>query len=120
MSARAIHVAEYVVLACVFAGVAYVQREALGVWFWVFLVGPDLGLVVAPAFGPLPGRGRIPPRAAPVYNLFHMIALPVLLWVGAIVIGAAPWPLLGWLIHITVDRALGFGLRGVDGGQALI
>ena len=49
--------------------------------FWVLLVGPDPGLIVA---------------------------------------GVAPWPLLGWLIHIVADRALGFGLRGPEGGQALI
>jgi hypothetical protein len=30
-----------------------------------------------------------------------------------------PWPLLGWAIHISVDRFLGFGLRGDDGGQAV-
>jgi Domain of unknown function (DUF4260) len=120
MSARAIHVVEYVVLAVAFAGAAYVQRDQLGVLFWVFLVGPDIGLVVAPAFGPMPGRGSIPPGAVPVYNLFHTYTIPVLLWIGAWATGIAPWPLLGWLIHISADRALGFGLRGPDGAQALI
>jgi uncharacterized protein DUF4260 len=120
MSARAIHVVEYVVLAVVFAGAAYVQRDQLGVLFWVLLVGPDIGLVVAPAFGPVPGRGSIPPRAVPIYNLFHTYTIPVLFWIGASAAGNGPWPLLGWLIHISADRALGFGLRGPDGGQALI
>ena len=64
MSVRAIHVVEYAVVAAALAGVAIVQRDQLGPLFWVFLIGPDIGLVVAPAFGPLPGRGRIPPRAA--------------------------------------------------------
>jgi hypothetical protein len=27
--------------------------------------------------------------------------------------------LFGWLLHVAVDRLLGFGLRGDDGGQAL-
>lgn len=120
MSVRAIHLIEYAVLAAVFTAVAIVQRDVLGPVFWVFLIGPDLGLVVAPAFGPMPGRGRIPPRAAPVYNAFHTLTLPVLLWIASTIAGIAPWPLLGWLIHITADRALGFGLRGADGGQALI
>ena len=120
MSARAIHVAEYAVLALAFAGAAYVQRDQLGALFWILLVGPDLGLVIAPAFGPMPGRGRLPPRAAPVYNAFHTYTIPVLLWVGAWAAGIAPWPLLGWMIHISADRALGFGLRGPDGDQALI
>ncbi len=120
MSARVIHVIEYAVLAVAFAGAAYVQRDQLGVVFWALLVGPDIGLVVAPAFGPMPGRGAIPPRAVPVYNAFHTYTIPVLLWVGAWAAGIGPWPLLGWLIHISADRALGFGLRGSDGGQALI
>jgi hypothetical protein len=120
VSARAIHVVEYVTVAGVLAVLAYAQRDLLGVLFWVLLVGPDIGLVVAPAFGPMPGRGSIPPRAVPVYNVFHTYTIPVLLWVGAWATGIAPWPLLGWLIHISADRALGFGLRGPDGGQALI
>ena len=120
MSARAIHVAEYAVLTAVFAGAAYVQRDLLGALFWVFLLGPDIGLVVAPAFGRMPGHGLLPPRAVPVYNLFHTYTIPVLLWVGAVAAAITPWPLLGWLIHISADRALGFGLRGPDGGQALI
>jgi hypothetical protein len=120
VSAPAIHVAEYVILAFVCAGVAYVQRDQLGVLFWVLLVAPDLGLIVAPALGPMPGGGLLPPRAVPIYNAFHTITVPVLLWVAAFVAGVTPWPLLGWFIHISADRALGFGLRGPDGGQALI
>jgi hypothetical protein len=120
VTARAIHVVEYALLAIVGAGIAYVQREQLGVLFWVLLIAPDLGLVIAPALGPMPGRGLLPPRAVPIYNVCHTISVPVLLWVAAFVAGVTPWPLLGWLIHISADRALGFGLRGADGGQALI
>ena len=120
MSARAIHVVEYAALALVLAGVAYVERDGLGILFWVFLIGPDLGLIVAPLLGPMPGGGRLPPRAVPIYNAFHTVTVPVLLWVIALAAGIAPWPLVGWLIHICADRALGFGLRGPDGGQALI
>jgi len=120
MTARAIHVAEYVVITGVLAGVAWLQRDQLGSLFWVLLVAPDVGLVIAPALGPLPGRGLLPPRAVPIYNLLHTYAIPVLIWVGATAAGIGPWPLLGWLIHISADRALGYGLRGPDGGQALI
>jgi hypothetical protein len=120
MSARVVHVIEYAVLALVFAGAAYVQRDQLGVLFWILLVGPDIGLIVAPAFGPMPGRGALPPRAVPIYNAFHTYTVPVLLLVGAWAAGLAAWPLLGWLIHISADRALGFGLRGADGRQAII
>ena len=120
MTARVIHVAEYVVITGVLAGVAWLQRDQLGSLFWVLLVAPDVGLVIAPALGPLPGRGLLPPRAVPIYNLLHTYAIPVLIWVGATAAGIGPWPLLGWLIHISADRALGYGLRGPDGGQALI
>ena len=120
MTARVIHVVEYVVISGALTWVAWLQRDQLGSLFWVLLVAPDLGLVIAPALGPMPGRGRLPPRAVPVYNLFHTYVIPVLLWVGAIAAGIGPWPLLGWLIHISADRALGYGLRGPDGGQALI
>ena len=120
MSPRAVHVLEYALLAVAFAGAAYLQRDQLGVLFWVLLVGPDIGLVVAPALGPMPGRGRLPPRAVPIYNALHTYTVPVLLWIGAWATSIGPWPLLGWLIHISADRALGFGLRGPDGDQALI
>jgi hypothetical protein len=56
----------------------------------------------------------------PVYNALHTYTVPVLLWIGAWAASIGPWPLLGWLIHISADRALGFGLRGPDGDQALI
>ena len=120
MSVRAIHVIEYATIALVLAGVAYVQRDQLGVVFWALLVGPDVGLVVAPLLGPMPGGGRLPRRAVPIYNAFHTVTVPVLLWLVTLAAGAEPWPLLGWFIHISADRALGFGLRGPDGGQALI
>ena len=84
MSARAIHVVEYVVLAVVLAGLAYLRRDQLGVLFWILVVGPDIGLVVAPLFGPMPGGGRLPARAVPIYNAFHTVTVPVLLWVAAL------------------------------------
>jgi hypothetical protein len=120
VTARLIHVVEYVVVAVVLAWVAWLQRDQLGSLFWVLLVAPDVGLVIAPALGPMPGRGRLPPRAVPVYNLFHTYVFPVALWVGATAAGIGAWPMLGWLIHISADRALGYGLRGPDGGQQLI
>ena len=120
MSARAIHIAEYAVLAVVLAVAAFAQREQLGAAFWILLVGPDLPLVLAPAFGRAPGPGLLPPRAVPFYNAFHSFAP---LFAVALVLGYLridPTPLLGWAIHISADRAMTFGLRGPAGGQALI
>jgi hypothetical protein len=120
VSARAIHVAEYAVITLVLAAVAWLRGGELGSAFWVFLVAPDIGLVVAPLLGRMPGRGAIPPRAVPFYNLGHTYTIPIVVWVALAFTDIAPWPLLGWLLHISADRALGFGLRGPDGGQALI
>lgn len=107
-------------IAVVLAAVAWMQGGQLGVLFWVLLLAPDVGLLIAPLLGPMTIRGALPPRAVPVYNLAHTFTIPVLLWLASLAAGIAPWPLLGWLIHISADRALGFGLRGPDGGQALI
>lgn len=120
MTPRLIHVVEYALIAAVLAFVAYARGDQLGVAFWVLLLAPDIGLVLAPVLGRMPGRGAIPPRAVPIYNIAHTFTVPVVLWLASLAAGIAPWPLLGWLIHISADRALGFGLRGPDGGQALI
>jgi hypothetical protein len=120
VSARTVHVIEYAAITLLLAGVAWLRGGELGSAFWVLLVAPDVGLVVAPLFGRIPGRGMIPPRAVPIYNLCHTYTIPIGVWVGLAFTAIAPWPLLGWLIHISADRALGYGLRGPDGGQALI
>ena len=57
--------------------------------------------------------------------LVIVVALTALIVVGPIaalllLFAGNPWPLLGWLLHISADRLMGFGLRGEDGGQALI
>lgn len=120
MSPRLIHTIEYAVIAVVLAYVAWLQGGQLGALFWILLLAPDIGLVLAPVLGPMPGQGAISARAVPIYNLGHTFTIPIVLWLALLAAGIAPWPLLGWLIHISADRALGFGLRGPDGGQALI
>ena len=120
MSPRALHVIEYAVIAIVLAAIAWLRGAELGVLFWVLLVAPDIGLVVAPLLGPMTIRGAIPPRAVPLYNVAHTFTVPVVIGVILFFTWIPPWPLLGWLIHISADRALGFGLRGPDGRQALI
>ena len=120
MTPRAIHVAEYAILALLLAVAAWTVRDQIGIAFWLLLIGPDLALVVAPALGRVPGRGLLPPRAVPLYNAFHSFVPVLLVWGVLVYLGADQTPLLGWAIHISADRALGFGLRGPDGGQALI
>jgi hypothetical protein len=106
----------------ILVGAAIWEKDQLGWAFWFFVLAPDLfGLVPASLFGPAPARGYLPPRGVWLYNLWHTYTVPAVLWVGGSLLFAVanPWPLLGWAIHITVDRLLGLGLRGDDGGQAL-
>jgi hypothetical protein len=59
---------------------------------------------------------QMPRRAVPVYNATHRLAGPLALGAAAAALtnaalGAAA---LGWLTHITLDRAVGYTLRNPD------
>ena len=122
MRPRVIHHAEYLALTLLLIGAAIWQKDQLTLWFWLWLLAPDLfGLLPAFLFGPVPAKGYLPPRGVWLYNVWHTYVIPMLLWIALLLlIGGNPWPLLGWLIHISADRTIGYGLRGPDGGQALI
>ena len=120
--ATAIHRIEYLAASLIFVGAAIWQKDQLGWAFWLFLLAPDLfGLIPASLLGPAPARGYLPPRGVWLYNVWHTYTVPAVLWIGALLLVTVvnPWPLVGWLIHISADRLLGFGLRGEDGGQAI-
>jgi hypothetical protein len=120
--ATAIHRIEYLAASLILVGAAISQKDQLGWAFWLFLLAPDLfGLVPASLLGRAPARGYLPPRGVWLYNVWHTFTLPLVIGVVLILLipFGSPWPLLGWLIHISVDRFLGFGLRGDDGGQAI-
>lgn len=119
--ANLIHRIEYLAASLIFVGAAIWQKDLLGWTFWLLLLAPDLfGLLPASLFGRASARGYLPPRGVWLYNLWHTYTVPAVLWIGALLLFAVnPWPLLGWMIHISVDRLLGFGLRGDDGGQAV-
>jgi hypothetical protein len=123
MNAWAIHRTEYLALTLVLIGAAIVKRDELGWAYWFFLAAPDLfGLVPAMFFGKAPARGYLPPRAVWLYNLWHTLTVPIVIAVAVALLFTmvgSPWPLLGWFTHISVDRLLGFGLRGEDGGQTI-
>jgi hypothetical protein len=90
-----------------------------GTWqIWAFLVGPDVALLL----GAAPGlqKGQVHPRAVPIYNALHVFAGPVLLgvagvWLGPVWLAGA----LAWGAHISIDRAVGYGLRDRDGFQRI-
>ena len=122
MRARIVHHSEYLALSLVLIGAAVWQKDQITAWFWFWLLAPDLfGYVPAFFFGRPPAKGHLPPRGVWLYNLWHNFTLPVALFAALLLLVAGnPWPILGWLLHISVDRLMGFGLRGEDGGQALI
>ena len=89
-----------------------------GGFFGFWLVAPDLlGLLLASLLGKPAGKGLLPVRGVPVYNLWHTYWLP--LFVGGVawlVNGRPPLELLlGWGLHLAADRTLGYGLRRSDG-----
>jgi hypothetical protein len=86
----------------------------------VGLIGPDLAFLAG--IGQQAGHGLLPRRAVGVYNLVHRPWLPLILVLVVSLDGqtnaqAAPYFVagLGWLAHITMDRAAGFRLRAKDG-----
>ena len=76
--------------------------------FWIAF--PDLAAFVP--IGLSSKRKEWPSWGSYLYNTFHS----ALVW-GAVfgalwlAMGAPYWPILGWLGHISADRALGYGLR---------
>ena len=123
MGARVIHHVEYAALFAVLVVLAVWQRDQLSPWlFWPLLLAPDvLGYVPALLMGAAPEKGALPPSGVWLYNLWHTYTVP--LAIGAaltVATGAVPWWILGWPLHITLDRALGFGLRGPDGRQGVL
>ncbi|WP_158866242.1 hypothetical protein [Leifsonia sp. AG29] len=59
----------------------------------------------------------MPERAVPYYNALHYLLPPVIATAGA---AFAPWPVLtaafaGWLLHVLLDRTVGYDLRNARG-----
>jgi hypothetical protein len=114
-----------------------VAAHDLGPWpIIVFALLPDFAFVAG--VGQPHQRGQLPPRAVPLYNLAHGLALPLTLTTLALIAliavkalvtdpgqlqAARNAPLVAyvagitWVAHIAIDRAIGFGLRTPDGWQ---
>jgi hypothetical protein len=90
---------------------------------WAALAGgviaPDLMFLAAAGAHETVSRGQLPRRAVPFYNSAHRTWVPLALAVAytvAPVQAAAVFTfLLGWMLHIAVDRVAGYNLRGKDG-----
>ncbi len=76
--------------------------------FWAIF--PDLVAFIP--IGLSPKRREWPPWGSYLYNVFHTVLAWglafALLWFA---LGTPYWPILGWVGHITTDRAVGYGLR---------
>jgi hypothetical protein len=110
-AALAVFLLAFVVLEVINHGVTAAVAALL------LLIAPDLTMVIGTG-----GNGKLSPRAVPYYNFVHRpwIPLAVLVAYSSGVLG--DWvPLftagLGWLTHIALDRAFGYGLRARDGSR---
>ena len=86
-----------------------------------FVIAPDLTFLVGLGQAKVMEPGQLPPVAVPWYNAAHRAWVPVLLLVAYAVSPLSWAPLfaagLGWLAHIAIDRAAGYGLRSAAGFQ---
>jgi hypothetical protein len=86
------------------------------------LIGPDLSFFVG-ASGPHQ-HGQLPRGTVPVYNLLHRPLAPLAVMTVSALLSdgpgdnAAPFTFgLAWMLHIALDRSLGYGLRTAEGWQ---
>jgi hypothetical protein len=96
-----------------------IARHGTGYWqLAAFGLGPDLALLAGVGVGLQ--KGQLHPRAVPLYNLVHRYWGPLALAAAA---ALALLPLgflvgaLAWGLHVSLDRAVGYGLRTRDGFQ---
>jgi hypothetical protein len=101
------------------AAVAVALDAGTGWWqLGIFLIAPDVALLAGAGRGL--ERGQLHPRAVALYNALHRPIGPALLAVAALtgvlgvgyLVGA-----LAWACHVSLDRAVGYGLRTREGFQ---
>jgi hypothetical protein len=109
-----------------YAGLAVVLVAALAFevatsdtpWWLVvaFLLGPDIALFAGIGSGL--EKGQLHPRAVPLYNALHRYWGPAALALASLVLPEG-WlaAALAWAVHVSVDRAVGYGLRTAEGFQ---
>ena len=111
----------YALLSLVLLVAIVVTLAVEGTGWWqlaAFGAGPDLALL----FGARRGlaRGQLHPRAVSTYNLLHRfwgpLALGALAALGVVGVGYLVGA-LAWALHVSIDRAVGYGLRTPDGFQ---
>ena len=94
-----------------------VDRDT-GWWqFFAFGAMPDIALFVGIGTGL--AKGRLHPRAVPLYNALHRFPGPIAFGILAAAFLPAGYLVgaLAWGLHIAIDRVAGYGLRTPDGFQ---
>ena len=111
----------YALLAAAFLASLLFEMVEHGTGYWqlaAFGFGPDLALFFGAGTGL--AKGQLHPRAVPLYNLVHRFWLPLAL-IALASFGLLPpgyvVGVLAWCFHISLDRAVGYGLRTRDGFQ---
>jgi uncharacterized protein DUF4260 len=115
MSARILYAVVTVALVAALA----LEMAATDTPWWlvvVFLLGPDIALFAGIGSGLK--KGQLHPRAVPLYNALHRYWGPAALALASIVLPDG-WlaAALAWAVHVSVDRAVGYGLRTPEGFQ---
>jgi len=109
----------YAVLTVVLIAALALEVAATDTSWWlvvVFLLGPDIALFLGVGSGL--EKGQLHPRAVPLYNALHRYWPPATLALASIVLPEG-WlaAALAWALHISLDRAIGYGLRTPEGFQ---
>ncbi len=100
------------------AAIYVIVDRGTGLWqFFAFGAAPDIALFVGIGTGL--AKGRLHPRAVPLYNALHRFAGPAAFAILAAALLPAGYLVgaLAWALHIAVDRVAGYGLRSPDGFQ---
>lgn len=107
MNPRHIETAEYLAGALLSGILYFALLHGHWLMFCLLLFLPDLSMLA------YLGNNSV---GAFVYNLFHTFVVPIVLIVIGLVFKLNLLPLIAliWLTHITLDRALGFGLKYDD------
>jgi hypothetical protein len=90
-------------------------KHGLWVTAVIGLIAPDLPLFAGGGRGL--AKGQLHPRAVPAYNLAHRLIGPLALLVAAAILLPLGFFVAGlaWATHVTLDRAVGYGLRTPEG-----
>jgi hypothetical protein len=110
----------YAALTALLLGALILEAAAHGLWTPAVLgmVAPDLALLAGAGAGL--AHGQLHPRAVPAYNLVHRHWLPLMLMAAATAGLLGTWWFvagLAWALHVSLDRAVGYGLRTREGFQ---